>query len=161
MANPRTHRFRSRVNPLDREPSAAQVSRSPGGQTLPDEVAASGSGRLQLAKWITSAENPLTARVIVNRVWQRHFGIGIVPSTSDFGLRGEMPTHPELLDWLAAEFIRSGWSIKHLHRLIMNSRTLPDVEPGRRRERRRSTLTTITIGVSIASDSTPNRSETR
>ncbi len=94
-----------------------------GGQMLPDDVAASGSGRLQLASWIASAENPLTARVIVNRVWQRHFGIGIVPSTSDFGIRGELPTHPQLLDWLASEFIRSGWSIKHLHRLILNSRS--------------------------------------
>ncbi len=94
-----------------------------GGQKLPEDIAARSSGRLQLAEWITSPENPLTARVIVNRIWQRHFGTGLVPSASDFGLRGEEPTHPELLDWLAAEFIRSGWSIKHLHRLIMNSRT--------------------------------------
>ncbi len=94
-----------------------------GGHRLSDQAATSTSGRLQLAQWITSPENPLTARVIVNRVWQRHFGVGLVPSASDFGLRGEQPTHPELLDWLAAEFINSGWSIKHLHRLIMNSRT--------------------------------------
>jgi mono/diheme cytochrome c family protein len=93
-----------------------------GGQTLPDE-AKSGSGRLELAKWITDEKNPLTARVMVNRVWQRHFGTGLVSSTSDFGLRGERPTHPELLDWLASEFMRSGWSMKHLHRLIMTSRT--------------------------------------
>ncbi|WP_164103747.1 PSD1 and planctomycete cytochrome C domain-containing protein [Candidatus Laterigemmans baculatus] len=94
-----------------------------GGQQLPEEVAATTSGRLQLARWITSPENPLTARVIVNRVWQRHFGQGLVATSSDFGLRGEPPTHPELLDWLAGEFIRSGWSIKHLHRLILTSRT--------------------------------------
>ncbi len=94
-----------------------------GGYRLADEVAHSTSGRLELAQWIACADNPLTARVIVNRVWQRHFGIGLVPSASDFGLRGEAPTHPELLDWLANELIRSGWSIKHLHRLIMNSRT--------------------------------------
>ncbi|MEZ0273920.1 MAG: DUF1553 domain-containing protein, partial [Roseimicrobium sp.] len=80
-------------------------------------------GRLELAKWITDEKNPLTARVIVNRIWQRHFGTGLVASTSDFGLRGEKPSHPDLLDWLAREFMRSGWSMKHLHRLIMTSRT--------------------------------------
>ena len=94
-----------------------------GGQRLPDDVAQSDSGRLQLARWIASPDNPLTARVIVNRVWQRHFGNGLVPTTSDFGLRGEAPTHPELLDWLASEFIRGGWSIKQLHRMILTSRT--------------------------------------
>lgn len=93
-----------------------------GGQRVPDEVAQSSSGRLQLARWIASAENPLTARVIVNRVWQRHFGEGIVPSTSDFGTRGQQPSNPQLLDWLATQFIESGWSVKQLHRLIMNSR---------------------------------------
>lgn len=81
------------------------------------------SGRLELAQWITSPENPLTARVIVNRVWQRHFGRGLVESTSDFGLRGQTPSHPELLDWLATDFMQNGWSLKHLHRQIMNSRS--------------------------------------
>lgn len=81
------------------------------------------SGRKELAEWITHPENPLTARVIVNRVWQRHFGTGIVPSTSDFGLRGEVPTNPELLDWLATDFVRNNWSLKHLHRRIMTSHT--------------------------------------
>jgi Protein of unknown function (DUF1553)/Protein of unknown function (DUF1549)/Planctomycete cytochrome C len=94
-----------------------------GGQRLPEQRAKATSGRLELAGWITSPENPLTARVIVNRVWQRHFGTALVPSASDFGLRGEQPSHPELLDCLASEFVRSGWSLKHLHRLIMTSRT--------------------------------------
>lgn len=94
-----------------------------GGHTLPADIAAKTSGRLQLAQWITDPTNPLTARVIVNRVWQRHFGKGLVPSTSDFGLRGEPPMHPQLLDWLATDFIRHGWSLKHLHRRILTSRT--------------------------------------
>jgi hypothetical protein len=80
-----------------------------------------GSGRLELAQAVASADNPLTARVMVNRIWQHHFGKGIVNTPSDFGLRGEPPSHPELLDWLAAEFVRSGWSVKHLHRLILRS----------------------------------------
>ena len=77
--------------------------------------------RMTLARWIASPENPLTARVIVNRVWQFHFGEGIVRTPSDFGLMGETPTHPELLDWLAGWFIENRWSIKALHRLIMTS----------------------------------------
>ena len=78
---------------------------------------------LHLANWIASRENPLTARVIVNRLWQFHFGTGIVDTPSDFGRNGTTPTHPELLDWLAAELIDSGWSMKHIHRLILNSAT--------------------------------------
>lgn len=80
-----------------------------------------GSGRLELARAITDPTNPLTARVLVNRVWQHHFGNGLVRTSSDFGLRGEAPSHPALLDHLAREFVRNGWSIKQLHRAIMNS----------------------------------------
>jgi Protein of unknown function (DUF1553)/Protein of unknown function (DUF1549) len=75
--------------------------------------------RSALANWIADAKNPLTARVIVNRVWMQHFGRGIVDSPGDFGSQGEKPTHPELLDWLAADFVASGWSLKHLHRQIV------------------------------------------
>ena len=77
--------------------------------------------RRALARWLTSSDNPLTARVMVNRIWQYHFGRGLVDTPSNFGLNGSRPTHPDLLDWLAAEFIESGWSIKQMHRLIMTS----------------------------------------
>ncbi len=77
--------------------------------------------RRALADWI--AGNPLTARVMVNRIWQHHFGRGLVATPSDFGMRGRSPSHPELLDWLAVEFVEHGWSVKHIHRLILNSAT--------------------------------------
>jgi hypothetical protein len=90
-----------------------------GGQQL--DPAISGSGRLQLAEWLTSPVNPLTARVMANRIWQHHFGEGLVKTPNDFGVRGLPPANPELLDHLATRFIDSGWSIKEMHRLIMLS----------------------------------------
>jgi Protein of unknown function (DUF1553)/Protein of unknown function (DUF1549)/Planctomycete cytochrome C len=92
-----------------------------GGQQLPRD--STGSGRMQLAEWITDPKNPLTARVMVNRIWQHHFGRGIVQTPNDFGRQGKPPTHPALLDFLAARFIESGWSIKKMHKLILLSRT--------------------------------------
>jgi hypothetical protein len=88
-----------------------------GGQTLSAECKS--SGRLELASWIASAKNPLTARVIVNRIWQNHFGKGIVATPSDFGTRGSPPTHPELLDYLASHLVENRWSIKSMHRMLM------------------------------------------
>ena len=86
----------------------------------PDGIVSSGR-RLALANWIASPSNPLAARVIVNRVWQHHFGRGLVRSASNFGFQGDKPTHPELLDWLASELVKDGWRLKPLHRLIMLS----------------------------------------
>ena len=79
--------------------------------------------RLALAEWIASPENPLTARVMVNRLWQHHFGQGLVRTPSDFGINGERPTHPELLDWLAVRFIEEEWSLKAMHKLMLTSQT--------------------------------------
>ena len=95
---------------------------NPADYEQPDGVVSTGR-RTALAKWLASPENPLTARVMANRIWHYHFGQGIVGTPSDFGRMGERPTHPELLDWLAAEFVESGWSVKDMHRLIMTSRT--------------------------------------
>lgn len=91
-----------------------------GGEKLSPDVKE--SGRRQLAQWLTYPSNPLTARVMVNRVWLHHFGRGIVPTPNDFGIRGEPPTHPELLDYLANQFTKSGWSLKALHREMLLSR---------------------------------------
>jgi hypothetical protein len=121
-ANPVTPHVFVRGNPLKRGPDVprqvpavlARDTRRPF-QT--------GSGRLELARAITDRNNPLTARVMVNRVWAHHFGQGLVDTPSDFGVRAGAPSHPELLDWLASRFVEDGWSLKSLHRLILLSAT--------------------------------------
>lgn len=92
-------------------------------QVFPPLPADQKPNRLALARWLVSPNHPLTARVAVNRIWQRLFGVGLVKTSEDFGLQGELPSHPELLDWLATEYIRSGWDTKAMYRLILNSAT--------------------------------------
>ena len=104
-----------------------RVGMRPPGVLLPDGAAEAApdapTPRAELARWVTDPENPLTARVMVNRIWHYHFGRGIVATPNDFGRMGERPSHPELLDWLANEFVTSGFSVKHIHRLILASNT--------------------------------------
>jgi len=102
-----------------------------GGTPLKDAKA---SGRLELAEWIASKNNALTARVMVNRIWLHHFGKGLVKTPNDFGTRGVAPTHPELLDWLAAEFVASGWSVKAMHRTILLSQAYRQASASRETE---------------------------
>src|SRR5204863_786635 len=85
--------------------------------------------RLTFARWLVDANNPLVGRVTMNRQWSAFFGRGIVRTTEDFGLQGEPPTHPELLDWLAVEFVRQGWSVKKMHRLIVTSAAYQQSSP--------------------------------
>lgn len=89
----------------------------------PEPDAKTTGRRLAFARWLTQPRHPLTARVMVNRIWMHHFDTGIVATPDDFGVSGDPPSHPRLLDWLATEFVRNGWSIKHMHRLILTSRT--------------------------------------
>ncbi len=83
----------------------------------------SASNRLDFARWLADRRSPTTARSIVNRIWQAYFGTGLVATAEDFGTQGEPPSHPELLDWLAVELMDHNWSLKHIHRLIVNSAT--------------------------------------
>lgn len=101
---------------------ASFVSITSGTKNLAQAPKSGTSGRrLALAHWITSRDNPLTSRVLANRLWQHHFGVGIVPTPNDFGQLGELPTHPELLDWLAGELVDGGWKLKRMHKLLMLS----------------------------------------
>ncbi|HEU4754112.1 MAG TPA: DUF1553 domain-containing protein, partial [Armatimonadota bacterium] len=124
-AKPREMHVLLRGNPHvpgDRvEPGFLSVLGGAAPEITPTPYGDTSGRRLALAKWIASKENPLTARVMVNRIWQYHFGRGIVRSTSNFGFQGDKPTHPELLDWLASEYTANGWHMKPLHRLIMLS----------------------------------------
>ncbi len=110
---------------LDRGQYDAPIKKDPLPRGVPKALLQEDSDhptdRLELAKWLVSRDNPLTARVIVNRIWQEHFGIGLVKTVDDFGVQGEPPSHPELLDWLAIEFIESGWDVKAIHRLLVTS----------------------------------------
>lgn len=112
-----------RGNPEDKGPTIKRRPPEFLARGFAFDIPQGSSGRLELAQWLTSPGNPLTARVMVNRIWQHHFGKGLVGTPSNFGLRGDEPTHPELLDYLADRFIKSGWSIKSMHRLMMTSRT--------------------------------------
>jgi len=130
-ADPRAMAVEDLPNPVPAHVFLRGNPNNPGALTPPhflsclgggdEEVFKDGSGRLELARSIIDPENPLTARVIVNRVWMHHFGFGLVRTPSDFGFRGDLPTHPELLDYLALKFVESGWSLKKLHRLLMTS----------------------------------------
>ena len=102
-------------------PSVLRVGLAPYTVVPPKANSESSGRRLALARWLIQPNHPLTARVMVNRIWMHHFGRGLVASAANFGRTGTPPSHPELLDWLATEFVRSGWSMKAMHRLIMNS----------------------------------------
>jgi len=120
-SEPRTTHLQVRGNFLD--PGRVVEAGVPASMGAPGASAAGGPTRLDLARWLVAADNPLTARVTVNRFWQQVFGTGLVRTSNDFGTQGEPPTHPELLDWLAIEFRERGWSVKRLLRTILTSAT--------------------------------------
>ena len=131
-ARPARHALVDRPEPLGpriflrgnpNQPGPAVARRMPAAIFPAAPAFRDGGGRLELARAIAAPDNPLTARVLVNRVWQHHFGRGLVTTPSDFGVRSDPPSHPELLDHLATEFRRGGWSIKKLHRMILLSAT--------------------------------------
>jgi hypothetical protein len=115
--------IRGDVYNVSKEPVPRGVLRLLGGALRSPRISPNESGRLELARWITDKRNPLTPRVMVNRIWQWNFGRGIVATPSNFGSLGEKPTNPQLLDWLAAEFMEHNWSIKHIQRMILTSST--------------------------------------
>jgi len=114
-------RPRGEFSDLSGEPVRRGFLQVLGGQTLPED--SEGSGRLELAHWIADSENPLTSRVMANRIWLHHFGRPLAATPDDFGLRSETPEHLALLDWLSAEFVARGWSLKAIHRVVMASET--------------------------------------
>jgi hypothetical protein len=124
---PETHLLHRGDHDQPREkiaPGELTILRAEGLGDFPEKAGATSTGRrLAYARWLTSGRHPLVARVLVNRVWLHHFGRGIVNTPGDFGALGERPTHPELLDWLASEFMANGWRLKPLHKLIVTSRT--------------------------------------
>jgi hypothetical protein len=115
------HSKGEKVEPGFPQVLAASLKAEPAQGITPPKHGRTSGRRLALARWIVSPENPLTARVMANRIWQHHFGRGIVRSSNNFGQIGDRPTHPELLDWLASEFVQRGWRLKEMHRLIMLS----------------------------------------
>ena len=123
-AAPQTHVLRRGVYDAPKEevqPGFLQILDPKPARIAPPRGTRSGGRRIALANILAEPNNPLTARVMANRIWQYHFGRGLVGTSSDFGTKGDRPTHPALLDWLASEFVKSGWSIKQMHRLIMTS----------------------------------------
>ena len=118
------------ASPRDEVPPGFVSVLAPGPAVIEPPHDSTTGRRLALADWIASTDNPWTARVIVNRIWQQHFGNGLVATPNDFGFSGTRPTHPELLDWLAVEFMQHGWSIKQLHRMIVISATYRQASGG-------------------------------